>query len=353
MADAARRGWAQNGPAHGQLSFGQHKAVLVSAVRPEPLASRKPGTSRSASPSFADRPPRKGARQGPISRCPPASGGLPVIRKLAATNEATATNEGKSAMKVLAVVLAGGAITVVVKPQIPIPAIVAFAMGLAAVLAIVVWNLRCGGSASLNRSPKGYLSFRVNGPRARRRAARPKTAASSAERPSGDTPVNGTPDSCTPRSTASGPSTTFAGVCVAVVLLFGGLYTWAMPGHPPAVKQPPTAVQPSPSAPSSKPDPAAVIRDYYAAINSRDWKRIGELWPGKPGHHPSYAQIAAGFRQTKRDVVMKLRTSGDHVSARVVARETTGAVQTYVVHYVVRHGRITHGWGRLLPAHHS
>jgi hypothetical protein len=140
---------------------------------------------------------------------------------------------------------------------------------------------------------------------------------------------------------------------VAVVLLFGGLYTWAMPGHPPAVKQPPTAVQPSPSAPSSKPDPAAVIRDYYAAINSRDWKRIGELWPGKPGHHPSYAQIAAGFRQTKRDVVMKLRTSGDHVSARVVARETTGAVQTYVVHYVVRHGRITHGWGRLLPAHHS
>lgn len=253
-------------------------------------------------------------------------------------------------MKVLASVMAGGVITVVVKPEI-VPTIVAFAMALTAVVAIVAWILRCGGSASLNRSPKGSVSFSLKGPReAWLRAVRPKAATSSAESPAVDAPVNATPDSCTPRSTTS-PGTTIAGVCVVVLLLFAGLYAWTVPGHQTAVKRPPTSAQPSPSAPASNPDPPAVIRDYYAAINSRDWKRLGELWPAKPGHQPSYARIASGFRQTKRDVLSKLETSGDHVSGRVVAYETTGAVQTYVVHYVVRQGRITHGWGRLLPAH--
>jgi hypothetical protein len=90
-----------------------------------------------------------------------------------------------------------------------------------------------------------------------------------------------------------------------------------------------------------------VVEAYFAAINRHDWKRVWQLWHGRT-HRPQYRRIAAGFRETKRDVVTSIKSIGDHVSARVLAYETTGAVQTYAFGYVVHQGHITHGWSRLL-----
>jgi hypothetical protein len=50
-------------------------------------------------------------------------------------------------------------------------------------------------------------------------------------------------------------------------------------------------------------------------------------------------------------VVESIKVSGDSVSARVLAYETTGAVQTYNFSFTVHSGKITAG--RSVPVHVS
>jgi hypothetical protein len=58
--------------------------------------------------------------------------------------------------------------------------------------------------------------------------------------------------------------------------------------------------------------------------------------------------MITGYRLTARDVLSNLAVSGDTVTARLLAYETTGPVQTYSVSYVVSGGVIVSGHGTLI-----
>ena len=58
--------------------------------------------------------------------------------------------------------------------------------------------------------------------------------------------------------------------------------------------------------------------------------------------------MVSGYRLTARDILTNLATSGNTVTARLLAYETTGGVQTYLVRYVVSGGLIVAGHGTLL-----
>ena len=69
----------------------------------------------------------------------------------------------------------------------------------------------------------------------------------------------------------------------------------------------------------------------FAAISRHDWHTVWDLWSHPAADAQGYQKMISGYRLTARDVVVNMKTSGDSVSARVLAYETTGAVQTY--HY--------------------
>lgn len=58
--------------------------------------------------------------------------------------------------------------------------------------------------------------------------------------------------------------------------------------------------------------------------------------------------MISGCRLTARDVVTSLHASGDSVPGRLLAYETTGAIQTYSFNYIVHGGEITSGHQVLL-----
>ncbi|HEY6276283.1 MAG TPA: protein kinase [Streptosporangiaceae bacterium] len=119
-----------------------------------------------------------------------------------------------------------------------------------------------------------------------------------------------------------------AGIVAAVVAL-----TSHSPGSGPATAPPP-------------PGPRAVVLAYIAAINTRDWHRVWDL--GGRNLSPSYHAMVAGYRLTAHDDLSNIRVKGDMVDGNLLARETTGAVQRYRMHYVVRDGVITAGRATLL-----
>jgi hypothetical protein len=80
----------------------------------------------------------------------------------------------------------------------------------------------------------------------------------------------------------------------------------------------------APAGPATVPgadDPALVLRDYYAAIDARDYGRAWHLWSeGGAASHQSLQQFSAGFADT-RDVSVELGAPGD---------EDAGAGQRYI-----------------------
>lgn len=119
------------------------------------------------------------------------------------------------------------------------------------------------------------------------------------------------------------------------------------PSSPPS----PISSTPGPSSspvapPPAAPSPRAVVEAYIAAINRRDWPRVWQL--GGKNFSPSYAQMVAGYRSTVRDVITSVTVFGDTVTARFLAYQTTGAVQTYLVRYVVTDGVIVAAHATLL-----
>ncbi len=241
-------------------------------------------------------------------------------------------------LKGLAVTLVGGSITVAVQPRALFPV----AIGLAVAIAILLWNLSCGGSATLARTPRGHISFKLSGPRARRQTpAKTRTASNQ-----GSVVPSGAPISQGQRSAKNSTRTAVAGFAILIILAVFYAVVTSLPST--AARGP----RPSPHASTSLVSPAAVVEAYFAAINKRDWQTVCKLGAGKK--HPQRCstaalnRIAAGFRQTKRDVVTSIKTSGDTVSVRVRAYETTG-VHVYDFSYVVHHGVITEG--RTLAIH--
>ncbi len=92
--------------------------------------------------------------------------------------------------------------------------------------------------------------------------------------------------------------------------------------------------------------PRAVVSAYITAINKRDWRRVWQLGGKNLGQ--GYAAMIAGYRLTRRDVITGISARGPRVSARILAYETTGAVQRYALSYTVRAGVIITGHQTLL-----
>lgn len=97
---------------------------------------------------------------------------------------------------------------------------------------------------------------------------------------------------------------------------------------------------------SPPPGPRAVVLAYIAAINAHEWRRVWDL--GGRNLSPSYQAMVAGYRLTAHDDLTAIRVRGGTVDGRLSARETTGEVQRYRMHYVVRDGVIVAGHATLL-----
>lgn len=84
-----------------------------------------------------------------------------------------------------------------------------------------------------------------------------------------------------------------------------------------------------------------MVKEYFAAINARDWPEVWRL--GGKNFSPSLHAMIAGYELTSHDVLSSVAVRGDTVRVRLLAYETTGAVQTYALTYRVRYGVISGG----------
>lgn len=98
--------------------------------------------------------------------------------------------------------------------------------------------------------------------------------------------------------------------------------------------QPPTSKAP----PTTEPHPAAVVEDYFAAINAHDYKRAWQL--GGKNFGQSYADFVEGFATTEHDTVTILSVEGSTVTIRLVAAERGGHQSIYQGSYIVEHGQL-------------
>ena len=98
---------------------------------------------------------------------------------------------------------------------------------------------------------------------------------------------------------------------------------------------------PPPASSAAFAGPKTVVEEYFAAINSHDWRRVWELG-GKNFDH-TYREMVAGYRGTAHDVLTGVVAHGDTVSLRLAAHQTNGTVQTYRASYEVHDGVITAG----------
>jgi hypothetical protein len=145
-------------------------------------------------------------------------------------------------------------------------------------------------------------------------------------------------------------------------VIFGVQKTAVIKPAPPTRAQAPAQVQAStpdsfaPSAPGSgaaaapqvpasgaasgsASDPASVVNAYFAAINAGDYPTAWALGGSNTGS--SYAEFVAGFATTSNDAVTILSTSGDVVTAQLVAQQDDGSTKTFEGTYTASGGVIT------------
>jgi serine/threonine-protein kinase len=84
--------------------------------------------------------------------------------------------------------------------------------------------------------------------------------------------------------------------------------------------------------------PADTVRAYFAAINARDYQRAWSLSEARQTE--TYQQFVAGYAGTKLDTVTIAGTSGNVVTASLVATQTDGTVKTFQGTYTVLKGVI-------------
>ena len=136
---------------------------------------------------------------------------------------------------------------------------------------------------------------------------------------------------------AAGAVITVATAIVAVLLV-------RSPGGHHPHRTPPRAATSTPAPHVSS--PSAVVQAYLAAINQRDWRRVWNLGGKNLGQ--TYRQMIAGYRYTSKVVITAIKVRAGAVTVRVLAYETTGAVQTYQLSYLVSGGTIIAGQETLL-----
>lgn|SRR5512132_222950 len=115
------------------------------------------------------------------------------------------------------------------------------------------------------------------------------------------------------------------------------------PDDDPAPKPDPPKEDPEP-APE---DPVAVVRDYFAAINARDYRKAWRL--GGKNFSPSYEDFVRGFADTEHDTVTVLNVDGPIVTIRLVADESGGRQSIYQGTYTADHGELVAAHVRRVP----
>ncbi|MER7693759.1 protein kinase [Streptomyces sp. NPDC097610] len=114
--------------------------------------------------------------------------------------------------------------------------------------------------------------------------------------------------------------------------------------NPPSkASEPPAPAQSSPASTSVPPTtttaPAQqVVKDYFAAINARDYARAWDL--GGKNLGGSYDSYVKGFSTTVSDTVTIESVSGDTVAVRLDALQTDGTHKFFAGTYTVRNGTI-------------
>jgi serine/threonine protein kinase len=91
------------------------------------------------------------------------------------------------------------------------------------------------------------------------------------------------------------------------------------------------------TVPATVANPARTVREYFAAINHHRYLAAWRL----SGTSESFATFRAGFAGTAYDTVTILSTSGNVVTARLVATQNNGTVKTYQGTYTVTGGVIS------------
>jgi hypothetical protein len=107
--------------------------------------------------------------------------------------------------------------------------------------------------------------------------------------------------------------------------------------HRTDASKPPPAATTTITVPPPKTGPAAIVREYFAAINAQ---RYYAAWKLTPETEP-YKTFVAGFAGTEHDQVTIQAVNGNVVTARLAALQTSGIVKYYEGKYVVTNGVIS------------
>lgn len=89
-------------------------------------------------------------------------------------------------------------------------------------------------------------------------------------------------------------------------------------------------------------EPEAVVTDYFAAINNRDYQKAWDLG-GKNLGDADYDAFAKGYANTQQDSVSQVSVQGTVVQLVLNALQTDGTSRSFNVTYTVEDGVITHG----------
>jgi hypothetical protein len=143
------------------------------------------------------------------------------------------------------------------------------------------------------------------------------------------------------QTTAAAQQGSTAGPAAAGSSLAGSPTAVAAPVDPSPVD--PSTGDPNPAASAPSPGsagtgPAAIVRDYFAAINAHDYPLAWKL--GGKVASPSYQAFVAGLNGTAEDTVTIASVDGDQVTAQLEADQTDGTVKYFSGVYTVAGGII-------------
>jgi hypothetical protein len=117
-----------------------------------------------------------------------------------------------------------------------------------------------------------------------------------------------------------------------------------VPTEPPPVVSTTDSVPESSSAePTTDPsdDPATVVRNYYTAVNNRDFQTAWQLGGDNLGS--SYTAFVDGYATTASDELTVVDTIGNTVDVDLTAQWNDGTIHKYGGSYTVANGQIVSG----------
>ncbi len=98
-------------------------------------------------------------------------------------------------------------------------------------------------------------------------------------------------------------------------------------------------VPPSPGVAAAALTPQGTVRAYFAAINAKDYTRAWNL--DTYVHNQTFGQFKHGLSGTVHDTLTVLSTTGNVVTAKLLAQQSDNTVKTFEGTYTVTNGVIT------------